>query len=104
MMGAASGAGATNPYEESRRLRKVLRLMALLPTPATRTDIEAEANELERWDADQRDAWAWAAGCRVRNPRTKRLVSEECWRLFVAATRARLTAEEALARAGTHTP
>ncbi len=78
-----------NPYEEAARLKKVQRLLAILPLPATRAEVEAQADALASASVEWRRAWATVAGCAWP--------SEETWRWFVAAARERRTLTEALA-------
>lgn len=78
-----------NPYEEAARLRKVEKLLAILPLPATRAEVEAQADALASASVEWRRAWATVAGCTWP--------SEETWRWFVAAARERRTLTEALA-------
>lgn len=76
----------SSPQEHAARAAKVLKIVALVPPPATPDERERLARVLERWEQTDRDRFAAAAG--ARSP------SEETWRLVVAAVRAQKTGQE----------
>lgn len=81
---------AYNPYEEAARLKKVQLMLAILPLPATRAEVDEQADALASASVEWRRAWSVVAGCATPP-------SEETWRWFVAAARERRTLTEALA-------
>jgi hypothetical protein len=79
------------PYERAARARKVAKMLALVPPGATRREMNDLADALVRFDDDARARWASAAGCTPPSIAT--------WADLVALSRARLTAQEIMARA-----
>lgn len=71
----------SSPFEQAARAARVIKLLSFVPTAYSEADRENLAAELESWEPNARHRYG--SVCGALRP------SDETWRQFVAAVRAR---------------